>query len=81
MLCLSVFPTPKTWFAWLARRVLTFKHAGANPPTSGATQLKVCGQVFEDTLGRFARATLLRMDKDEAERLAFKKSCEQLADA
>ena len=74
-----LFPTPKTWFAWLARRILTTPRRCIVPTTSGATQLKACGQVIEDVLGRFARATLMRMDKDEAERLEFRKSCEALA--
>ena len=70
-----VFPNQKTWLAFLARKVLRLRR-GILLANSNCWQLKFCGALIEETLGRFATATLIRMDADVAERAAFDASCE-----
>jgi hypothetical protein len=72
-----VFPNQKAWQAFVARKVLRIKR-GVLLANSNAWQLKYCGQLIDETLGRFATAALLRMDKDQAERATFDASCEDL---
>ncbi len=72
------FKTPKTFLAFLARKTLRLKDGClmANP---NARQLAHCGGIVDAALGKFATATLLRMDKDRAEREQFKEACEGMA--
>jgi hypothetical protein len=71
------FKTPKTFFAFLARKVLRLKRDGllAN---SNAWQLAHVGGIIDGALGKFATAALMRMDKDQAEHDTFNASCEVL---
>jgi hypothetical protein len=73
-----VFPTTKVWMAFLARKVLRMRR-GILLANSNAWQLKFCGALIDETLGRFATATLIRMNADQAERAAFDASCETFA--
>jgi hypothetical protein len=72
------FPNRRTWLTFLARKVLLLKR-GVLPEHSTAHRLAYLGNLIEETLGRFATATLLRMEKDQAERAAFDASCEGFA--
>lgn len=73
-----IFKTPKTWQAFLARKVLRIKD-GCLQANVNAYQLAHCGGILDAALGTFATATLIRMDRDEAEWVQFKAACEQLA--
>lgn len=73
-----VFKTPKSFLAFLARKVLRIKDGClmANP---NAYQLSHCGGILDDALGRFATATLMRMDKDREERKLFDQAALEMA--
>ena len=71
------FPNRRTWLAFLARKVLRLRK-GVLPDHSSAFRLAHLGNLIEEVFSKFATATLIRMDKDQAERAAFDASCEDL---
>jgi hypothetical protein len=75
----NLFANPKVWFAFLGRRFLTIGRQRIVPPTSGAVHLRHAGQVIEDVLGSFARATLMRMDRDAEADKASRKALNDFA--
>jgi len=72
------FKTPKAFLAFLARKVLRLKH-GKLLANSNAWQLAHVGGIIDGAVGKFATATLMRMDKDREQRKQFDQAAEALA--
>jgi hypothetical protein len=74
-----VFENDRAWHSWLARKVMRLADGAMKGIPTNAVHMATVGLVIHEALGRFALATLERVERDRQQKVETDKAIEAWA--